>query len=94
MKYKKIYMKFFDLTADEFIPCEICQGDAVDIHHIDINRKNNDIHNLIALCRQCHTNCHANKEYNKWCVDRKKQIHAETYKLYEQENKRPSWCKL
>lgn len=84
-------MKFFDYCKDDFIACELCEGTAVDIHHIDINRKNNDIHNLIALCRQCHTNCHANKEYNKWCIDRKKQIHESTYKVYEEGIKKSHW---
>ena len=38
--------------------CEIC-GDnedvrLLDVHHIDGNRKNNDITNLIVLCVRCH----------------------------------------
>lgn len=56
--YVKTYHKYFNYYFGEFIPCEICQKQAVDIHHIE-NRKRrmdliNDINNLMALCRKCH----------------------------------------
>ena len=41
--------------------CEKCgntewfgQPIALEVHHIDENRQNNDIHNLIILCPNCH----------------------------------------
>ena len=35
--------------------CEICNYDEIlDVHHIDKNRKNNKINNLIVLCPNCH----------------------------------------
>lgn len=34
------------------------------IHHIDFNKKNNDLSNLISLCRPCHLQTNFNRE--KW----------------------------
>ena len=51
-------MKYFDYGEQDFIPCEACGREAVDIHHIDNDRKNNDIKNLIGLCRKCHSRAH------------------------------------
>ena len=47
----------YDTT--DFIPCEICQAKAVDIHHIDSrgmggSKQADTIENLMAVCRQCH----------------------------------------
>jgi len=51
----KIYMKFFDYGMQDFIPCEICESRAVDIHHINGRGKGKDvIQNLMGLCRVCH----------------------------------------
>lgn len=56
--YTKIYLDYFKYTTADFIPCEICGGKAVDIHHIEARSKRkdllNDISNLMALCRECH----------------------------------------
>jgi len=30
----------------------------LEIHHIDTNRKNNDIKNLVVLCQTCHMRLH------------------------------------
>lgn len=42
-----------------------CQGSdctgtcsVLDVHHIDRNKMNNDLDNLICLCRSCHTKLH------------------------------------
>lgn len=36
--------------------CELCGSNInLDIHHIDGNWKNNDLKNLMCLCRSCHT---------------------------------------
>jgi len=52
-------MKYFDLGENDFIPCEICGSKAVDIHHINGRHKDcNNIINLMALCRDCHTKAH------------------------------------
>jgi hypothetical protein len=36
---------------------------AMDIHHIDYNKKNCDPSNLIALCRSCNAKVNGNREY-------------------------------
>jgi hypothetical protein len=57
--YTKQYMSYFRYDETDFIPCEICGTQAVDIHHIKCrgmgNTKQTDaIENLMALCRNCH----------------------------------------
>lgn len=42
--------------------CSECQSiEKINIHHIDQNPLNNDVTNLILLCRVCHTNLHVRK---------------------------------
>ncbi|KKK66149.1 hypothetical protein LCGC14_2967010 [marine sediment metagenome] len=40
-------------------------GQKLDVHHKDLNKKNNDSWNLISLCRSCHTTLHANFDSNE-----------------------------
>lgn len=61
--HTKTYMDHFGFTKSDFIPCEICGFQAVDIHHIECRGMGGDpqgkkdvIDNLQALCRECHTN--------------------------------------
>ena len=59
--HTKIYMDFFGYGMEDVIPCEVCDGRAVDIHHIWGRGKGKDvIFNLIALCRAHHSMCHDN----------------------------------
>jgi hypothetical protein len=37
--YKKAYLKSRNLTEYDFIPCELCWAEAVDIHHIPLKKK-------------------------------------------------------
>lgn len=60
-KHTKIYMDFFGYDISDFIPCEICGANAVDVHHIDARGMGGDptgekdhIGNLQALCREDH----------------------------------------
>jgi len=58
-KHVKLYLDFFNYDVTSFIPCEICEAEAVDIHHIKArgmggSKNANDISNLMALCRRCH----------------------------------------
>jgi len=40
--------------------CGVCaDSDGVQVHHIDGDRGNNDIENLIPLCRDCHSTVHS-----------------------------------
>lgn len=59
--YKKVYFDYFGYDEGDFIPCEICSKEAVDIHHIDARGMGGDptkgkdkIENLMALCREDH----------------------------------------
>lgn len=66
-KHIKVYFDFFDYCQDEFIPCENCSSKAVDIHHLIFrsHQGNDEIKNLMALCRNCHIKAHSNKEFNE-----------------------------
>lgn len=68
--YTKVYLDHLRLTTADFIPCEICQNQAVDIHHIWARsiRKDleNDINNLMALCREHHIEYGDKKMYREW----------------------------
>ena len=48
--------------------CWLCNSsNNIHVHHIDANRANNSIDNLIPVCRGCHTNIHAgNDDYEEW----------------------------
>ncbi len=54
---------------DNYI-CQECKqtekqlGYTLGVHHIDYNKKNNNINNLISLCRSCH--CQTNYNRNDW----------------------------
>lgn len=55
----KIYFDYFRYDLHDFIPCEICEKKAVDIHHIECRGMGGTsqperIENLMALCRSCH----------------------------------------
>jgi hypothetical protein len=51
--------------------CVICgcsqleNGRQLDVHHIDKNKKNNQINNLIALCIRCHSHLHNSKNFKE-----------------------------
>jgi hypothetical protein len=58
-KHVKIYLRYFDYGEQDAIPCEACQGLAVEVHHIQGRGKGKDvISNLMALCRACHERAH------------------------------------
>ena len=51
--YRKKAFKYFKKE------CAFCGSiKNTEIHHIDLNRKNNDILNLIPLCNSCHKSVH------------------------------------
>ena len=71
-KHVKVYMEHFGYGEQDYIKCELCASRAVDIHHIHGRGKDKDvIENLMALCRKCHSNAHANN-YGKYYLE---QIH-------------------
>ena len=58
------------IKRDNYI-CQICGIKEIDlnerltIHHIDYDKKNNNLNNLISLCRNCHGKTNFNREYWK-----------------------------
>ncbi len=60
--------------------CQICSvpelecQDKLDTHHIDYDKKNCRITNLISLCSNCHTKTNTNREY--WKQYFKKGVYA------------------
>lgn len=63
MGYKQTYLKHFGYGEQERVPCERCGDEAVDIHHINPkgmggSKLKDNIENLMALCRVCHTMAH------------------------------------
>ena len=52
------YKKVFDERFRYKKCCAMCGADEFVIHHMDGNRKNNDIDNLVPLCRPCHSKWH------------------------------------
>lgn len=63
-KYKKNYLKAYWLDETDFIICENCWKQAVDIHHIIYRSRwgSDEAENLIALCRDCHDRSHFKKK--------------------------------
>lgn len=49
MKYRQLFMEHYGIKDP---------GPEFDVHHIDFNRENNDIHNLILLPRSLHRRYH------------------------------------
>jgi len=49
--------------------CKICgcsqleNGRQLDVHHIDYNKKNNKLNNLVSLCNNCHMKTNGNRKY-------------------------------
>lgn len=48
--------------------CHLCGPvDSVVVHHVDGDRTNNSLENLIPVCRSCHGKIHAGTEgYEDW----------------------------
>ena len=57
--YKNNYIeKYGDIPGD------------YNVHHIDINRKNNDFNNLVAIPIKLHKMYHLNEKYMIWCFNK------------------------
>jgi len=63
-KYIKNYLKAYWYGEGDFIPCEVCWAQWVDIHHCIFKSQwgKDDASNLIALCRDDHDRAHFKKE--------------------------------
>lgn len=62
--------------------CELCGSDTnLDIHHIDGNWQNNNLDNLMCLCRSCHTKYEKNKDKGVSNLRIRKLTPLETWRL-------------
>ena len=66
INYKKVFLKFWDFTIADYIPCAYCSSPSVDIHHLVFKSQGgkDEPNNLIALCRYCHEKAHKDKNFN------------------------------
>jgi len=72
-KHTQIYLKAMGYDTTDFICCEVCQAQAVDIHHIESrgmggSKHADTIENLMALCRKCHVEFGDKKQYKELLV--------------------------
>ena len=72
--HTKVYLKGMGYDTTDWIPCEVCQSQAVDIHHIEArgmggSNNRDNIDNLMALCRKCHLQHGDIKEHKEWLKD-------------------------
>ncbi len=69
----KEQIRFRDKYKCKECGCSQLENDKqLDIHHMDYNKKNNRIDNLVALCHSCHMRTNKNREY--WTKYFKKKI--------------------
>lgn len=68
--HKKVYFDYFGYTDGDWIPCQLCNSTAVDVHAVESDgmggrpsKSTHKIENLIALCRECH---HAKGGKKQW----------------------------
>jgi len=75
-KHTQIYLQGMGYKKTDFIPCEVCGLQAVDIHHIEArgmggSKDKDTIENLMGCCRQCHIKYGDKKQYKEFL----KEIH-------------------
>lgn len=66
--HTKVYLSANGYDQSDWIPCEVCQATAVDIHHIESrgmggSKQSDTADNLMALCRECHIKYGDRKQY-------------------------------
>jgi hypothetical protein len=79
-KHTQIYLQGMGYKKTDFIPCEVCGAQAVDVHHIEPrgmggSKDKDTIENLMGLCRQHHIEFGDKKQYKEFLKD----IHAKNY---------------
>ena len=79
-KHTQIYLQGMGYKTTDFIPCELCGAQAVDVHHIEArgmggNKEADVIENLMGCCRECHIKYGDKKQYKEFLKD----IHAKNY---------------
>lgn len=66
----KVKASVFEKYSNECVFCSASKN--LHIHHIDKNRKNNTLKNLLLVCVACHFKCHGrveNKQRKKEVID-------------------------
>lgn len=61
--------------------CNICGKYGKDVHHIDYNKKNCSLNNLITLCRSCHMKTNHNRNYWGKYFSGRREIQNSNYQL-------------
>lgn len=97
-KHTKIYMEHFDYGEQDFIPCENCGAQAVDVHHLiprgmGGSKTKDYIENLIGVCRKCHNLAESSPVFNEALkvVHLKRLNRPPTYiNCYESKTKNPN----
>ena len=80
-------MSYFGYDTTDFIPCEICGNQAVDIHHIEArgqggSKTKDTIENLMGLCRSCHIEYGDKKQHKEMLkVVHKVKMNERNYKV-------------
>ena len=54
--YRKLIVQFL---GGKCVLCACANFEYLEIHHKDDNPYNNEVHNLLLLCRKCHRHIHA-----------------------------------
>ncbi len=72
-KHTQIYMKYFGYHLSDWLPCEICGCQAVDLHHIEARgmggtNTKDTIENLMALCRGHHVQFGDKKQHKEMLI--------------------------
>jgi hypothetical protein len=87
--YVKLYMDYFGYDVSDFICCEVCGAQAVDLHHIEPRSMGGNpkgdkdsIENIMALCRAHHLQYGDKKQWKDWL----KKLHK--IKMDEHKNRR------
>jgi 5-methylcytosine-specific restriction endonuclease McrA len=78
-KHVKIYLKALGYSGAEYMPCEVCQAPAVDVHHIKArgmggSKSKDTLENLMGLCRACHTEYGDKTKHRHMLVEKHKQF--------------------
>jgi hypothetical protein len=77
-KHTQIYLQGMGYKNSDFIPCEVCGRQAVDIHHIKArgmggSKDKDEIDNLMAVCRSCHLEYGDKKQWVDFLTDKHKE---------------------
>jgi len=74
-KHTRLYLEKMGYDETDFIKCELCSSEAVDIHHLEPrgmggSKEKDYISNLMALCRRHHDMAEAKKLTRTHLMDR------------------------